>query len=194
LASNEVFGPYQLSVAGGLDASVGGTRLATYYSVWIFGPQDDTLPSLFAICDGDQLIRATRRVVIASTEMPARLVVTWGSDDTPALMYEGVYRCPETLQPRVLRELRAIFDIRPTLDRGAGTQALAEMLDDEFRERVLTAITVAVRATGSFSQKAVARTLGTNETTLREECDFRSRRNPQLRWSAAKVDALARVS
>jgi hypothetical protein len=192
MTTEDVFGPYSFPPPPRPGQPAGGSARQAPYQVWVSGPQDDSLPSLFSAMEGDRVVRATRRAVIASTESPARLIVTWGSDDTPALEFEGLYRCPADDRERLLADLQEVFETRPVFGRETGAALLNAWSDDEFRERVLKAIRETVRGTFTVSQKAVARSLGADERTFREECDYRSRRSPHLRWAALKLDALAR--
>ena len=190
MTTDDVYGPYPYSGPRRADPASSGSGRAVSYQVWVSGPQDDSLPSLFSVLEGDRVVRATRRLVIASTESPARLLVTWGSDDTPALTVEGLYRCAEGDRETLVADLRHIFESRLSLRRPNAVD-LDGWSDEQFRERVLKAVRETARETLAVSQKAVARMLGTDERTLREECDFRSRRTPSLRWTTLKLDALS---
>src|SRR3954471_8333395 len=105
MTTEDIFGPYSFPSPQRSEQPPSGSARPSSYQVWVSGPQDDSLPSLFSAMDGDRVIRATRRVVIASTEHPARLLVTWGSDDTPALEFEGLYRCSEEDRALLLTDL-----------------------------------------------------------------------------------------
>jgi hypothetical protein len=192
MTTDDVFGPYPFDEPHHPAGPLAERRGSGPYQVWISGPQDDSLPSLFSALEEDSVVRATRRLVIASITVPVRLIVTWGSDDTPALEFEGLYRCSAQDRDVLLADLLQVFETRPALGHRTGAVVLDGWSDDDFRERVLKALRETARGTFAVSQKAVARMLGTDERTFREECDFRSRRSPYFRWATLKLDALAR--